>query len=641
MIDDERLCRTAAIIRTSRYTSYCCTYATPDTRVAVRGSCRAVFSEELGTCRAAYLKLVVRATVLIFLLVWAVLPIYWGSMSAAVEKTGNLEVWVINRDHARIGDSLEVAVLAAPSSGPGALWWRVVSEDNFPDEQSVIQGIVEERAWLAVVVNTNATNNLTAARFAGDTNYDPSSAISVYYAQARNEVVTGTYLLPIITQFLTNFTTNYSTGSTQRYLAAIVANNGTVNVTALNSVAQAPQTITPGVAFEVTNVRPYTTPVAQAPLLVGQIYICIFAFMIAMAHSTARSFISDYLTLPSYLILRIVTPLLTYLPLSLSYALISVAFKLPFNGGRFSYGAGFMAFFGFVYLGMAALGLALEAMGTLLGPRFVPLFLVLLIIVNVSTAVLPPELLPGLYSYGAGFQFWNIQQATRTILFGTYSHLGKNAGILIAWVLISCCTTALFTWFMRYWEVRKIYRSGRKGKTREGKSKDKGKHVVDEEYGPPEEVKGKAKAPSRDYAYDYQKDDKNGKNEKSERNKKAKSTISAFERWERMKNSYRNTKAASAKATSNPNFRSPSALASASHVAATRGEENPSQGSGRGEPTSHGDPDDKNRRPDDEREPDIREEEYKDEGYINKNIEENGPLDVRVRVEEVALSRTP
>ncbi|KAL5480246.1 hypothetical protein ACEPAI_1516 [Sanghuangporus weigelae] len=587
------------------------------------------------------LLLVVRATVLIFLLIWAVLPIYWGSMSAAVEKTGNLEVWVINRDHARIGDSLEAAVLAAPSSGPGALWWRVISEDNFPDKQSVIQGIVDERAWLAVVVNTNATNNLTAARFAGDTSYNPSSAISVYYAQARNEVVTGTYLLPIITQFLTNFTTNYSTGSTQRYLAAIVANNGTVNVTALNSIAQAPQTITPGVAFEVRNVRPYTTPEAQAPLLVGQIYICIFAFMIAMAHSTARSFISDYLTLPSYLILRIVTPLLIYLLLSLSYALISVAFKLPFNGGRFSYGAGFMAFFGFVYLGMTAVGLALEAMVTLLGPRFVPFFLVLLIIVNVSTAVLPPELQPTLYSYGAGSQFWNIQQATRTILFDTYSHLGKNAGILIAWVLISCCTTALFTWFMRYWEVRKIYRTRRKGNTREGKSK--GKHVVDEEYGPPEEVKGKAKVTPRNNAYDYQNDDKNGCNEKGKKNKKIKSTISAFERWERMKGSYRNTKNASAKPTSNPDFTSPSASGSASHVPANRDEENrcASPSPGHGESTSHGDPDDKNRRPDDEREPDVRVEEYKDEEYINKNDEENGPSDLRVHVEEVAPSRTP
>ena len=97
-----------------------------------------------------------------------------------------------------------------------------------------------------------------------------------------------------------------------------------------------------------------------------------------MAHSTARAAIEKHLTLYSYLTLRVVTPLTVYIPLSMSYALINLAFRLPF-GTHFSFGKGFMAFFGFLYLGMASLGLALEAMITLLQPRFVPLFLVLLV----------------------------------------------------------------------------------------------------------------------------------------------------------------------------------------------------------------------------------------------------------------------
>ena len=46
---------------------------------------------------------------------------------------------------------------------------------------------------------------------------------------------------------------------------------------------------------------------------------------------------------------------------------------------RYSYAAGFFTFFTFIYMGMCALGLALEAMITLLTPRFVPFFLVLLV----------------------------------------------------------------------------------------------------------------------------------------------------------------------------------------------------------------------------------------------------------------------
>lgn len=134
---------------------------------------------------------------------------------------------------------------------------------------------------------------------------------------------------------------------------------------------------------------------------------------------------------------------------------------------------GFFLFFTYAYLSMAALGLALEAMITLLGPRFIPFFLVLLvsefdcpiwaflnsimiqIIVNVSTTALPLELQPSIYAYGAGFPFYNMQQAIRTIVFNTESHLGVNLAVLFAWILMSLGTISIFTWFVRRREVRK------------------------------------------------------------------------------------------------------------------------------------------------------------------------------------------
>ena len=47
--------------------------------------------------------------------------------------------------------------------------------------------------------------------------------------------------------------------------------------------------------------------------------------------------------------------------------------------GRFGLGPGFIVSFFYVYIGMAALGLSLEAMITLLTPRFVPFFLFILV----------------------------------------------------------------------------------------------------------------------------------------------------------------------------------------------------------------------------------------------------------------------
>lgn len=95
-------------------------------------------------------------------------------------------------------------------------------------------------------------------------------------SQARNDVATGTFLIPAATSFLSNFTTTYAADSVQRFFAAVMSANGTVNTTALHNVAQAPQALSPGVDFRIVNLRPYAPPVSQAVLLVGQIYLCIF-----------------------------------------------------------------------------------------------------------------------------------------------------------------------------------------------------------------------------------------------------------------------------------------------------------------------------------------------------------------------------
>lgn len=51
-----------------------------------------------------------------------------------------------------------------------------------------------------------------------------------------------------------------------------------------------------------------------------------------MAHAAARVIIAPRLRLSSYLCLRLAVPFIAYLPLSMSYTLVSVAFGLPFNG---------------------------------------------------------------------------------------------------------------------------------------------------------------------------------------------------------------------------------------------------------------------------------------------------------------------
>lgn len=53
-------------------------------------------------------------------------------------------------------------------------------------------------------------------------------------------------------------------------------------------LAQAPTTISNSVYYQMENLRPYTQPVAQAIVLVGLIYMLIFAFIITMMNNGAR-----------------------------------------------------------------------------------------------------------------------------------------------------------------------------------------------------------------------------------------------------------------------------------------------------------------------------------------------------------------
>ena len=48
-----------------------------------------------------------------------------------------------------------------------------------------------------------------------------------------------------------------------------------------------------------------------------------------MAHSTARALVEPYMPFLPYVGLRLGVPLLAYFPLSLSFALMNLAFKLP------------------------------------------------------------------------------------------------------------------------------------------------------------------------------------------------------------------------------------------------------------------------------------------------------------------------
>ncbi|KAJ6480711.1 hypothetical protein C8R47DRAFT_1322364 [Mycena vitilis] len=393
-------------------------------------------TQEASAARAIYFKTIVGGVGALAVVIFAVFSIYWGSVWSTPHHA--LPGWIVDFDGGLVGQAISSA-LSSIDPGTVGVAWEVVPGSQFPEGISQVQNaIVQEKTWYAVMINSGASANLSAAVSTADASYDSSMAITFIGNEARNEYIYGIHydivtaqLGTITSQFALLFLKNISS----------LPNIGTM-------LSKAPQLGVQPISYTVDNLRPFDVPVASAVTFVGLIYLLILSFFIVNVSAAAReaSGLEQRLTLGSLVRVRIATSFVAYFFIGLFYTLLSRAFQLPFDRqfGR----AGFVVFWMLNWLGMLACGLALEAMITLLGVRGVPFFLMLWIISNVSVAVFPLQVLPRVYRYGYGFIFYNFSRAVRSIVFNTKNDVGLNLGVIIAWVALSCITLPFFQWLM-------------------------------------------------------------------------------------------------------------------------------------------------------------------------------------------------
>lgn len=75
---------------------------------------------------------------------------YWGALSNSAALTENLDAWFIDRDGSRIGNSLW-KVFGNKTEPAMHLGWKNVDPDVIGTDEDVMQAIVDEQAWIAVV----------------------------------------------------------------------------------------------------------------------------------------------------------------------------------------------------------------------------------------------------------------------------------------------------------------------------------------------------------------------------------------------------------------------------------------------------------------------------------------------------------
>ncbi|KAF9261687.1 hypothetical protein L218DRAFT_869481 [Marasmius fiardii PR-910] len=397
--------------------------------------------EKLAIARSIYLKMLIGGVLSIVIVLFAIFSIYWGALWKT--PAHSLRGWVVDFDQSTIGNVVSEALLT--SSASTHIQWISIPASTFSGGvNDVVQMVLEEKTWVAVVISADATNTLNSAAASADSRYNGSLAVTVYAQEARNENAFRSIIRPTVQGVLEGVVQQFA-----QQFAQQIASSSSSSSNLQSLLSNAPQVITRPVGYTVANMKPFDIPVATAITFVGMIYLLILSFFIVMIGLSAReaSGLEKHLTTGSLIRLRLTSTFTAYFFISLFYSLLSKAFQVDFSR-RFG-SAGFLVFWMLNFVGMLAVGLALEAMITLLTAKAISFFMIIWIITNVSVALFPIDVLPGIYHYGYATPFYNISRAARTILFGTRNMLGLNFGILIAWVAISCMTLPLFQWFMR------------------------------------------------------------------------------------------------------------------------------------------------------------------------------------------------
>ncbi|PBK67929.1 hypothetical protein ARMSODRAFT_1043985 [Armillaria solidipes] len=380
--------------------------------------------------RSIYLKILFGRCFAMVIVMFCIFSIYWGALWKI--PAHNLHGWVIDFDGSTVGNTVVQGLTAGPSSSK--VTFTQVSASEFPGGwQEVANSMVEQKTWVAVVVHSNTTSALNTAVSSVNSSYDGSEAITFYGAEARNENAYHSLIQPSVQALLAVIS--------QEFVVQLASSSS------LSSIAHsAPQILTEPISYTTDNLIPFDIPVASAITFIGLIYLLILSFFIVMLSAREVSSLQNKLTTGSLIQVQLISVFIAYFMISLFYSLLSRAFQVDFSCKFGS--TGFVIFWMVNFVGMLSVGLALEAMIILLTIQFMPFFMILWIISNVSVCFMPLAILPNVYRYGYTMPFYNVSGAVQTILFGTKNELGLHFGILIAWAVILMIMLPTFQWFM-------------------------------------------------------------------------------------------------------------------------------------------------------------------------------------------------
>lgn len=354
-----------------------------------------------------------RPVLILCVFILLVLSLYWAVQFHSESRVPSLTVWVVDFDgkvapyqteNTVVGPAVTDTAKQIISSTSERVGYTIKTAKSFDfDPQAVRQGVYNEEAYAAVIVNPNATSLLRGSLIHGNTSYDPTGAGQFVTITARDQNTYASYIQPALSQFQSAIQAMFG----PRWVQIVSQKSW--------NISRVPQAVNPAIGFTNVDLRPFSPSAATPSVTIGLIYLIIIAFFtfpfLMPIHSQFIKGDHPPMRIPDWLIWRLVSNIIAYFFLSLFYSFVSLAFQIPFSNSPApdtipaananAYGnASFVVFWMLNWVGMAALGLPCENMAMVLGFPWSSFFLIFWVITNVATGFYALELAPDFFDWG-------------------------------------------------------------------------------------------------------------------------------------------------------------------------------------------------------------------------------------------------
>ncbi|CCC69757.1 hypothetical protein NCAS_0D01760 [Naumovozyma castellii] len=376
---------------------------------------------------------------------FTIFVLFWGINYRITDKYHRVQILAVIQDEG-INNStvLPMASILPTLMQENPATWHLYNTTSFNEkfgtnsteaiDKEVIHEVFSEHYWMALNVKPNATQALFETFI--NPNGPPFNSTEYFQAvflSARDPSNFRVTLLPLIEFLETAYRNYYINTYFPQFMSNVsIANNlTTVNVTNI--------ALAGAMNFDYFDYRPFTERELIAPVMIGVAYCLLLTFFQFLVYSGLHAETSRLLKPNQVIYYRIIMLWCTMFIASLFFCTTSAIFQVDFTRA-FGKG-GFVVYWMTTWLFMVACGGTNENAVSLLflmGPRFLGIWILSFIILNITPTFYPLILANPVYRYGYMMPVHNAIDIYRVIFLDLSKHkMGRNFGLLIAWIAMN------------------------------------------------------------------------------------------------------------------------------------------------------------------------------------------------------------